>query len=114
MFELLFLIGRIVYGGFFVLMSLNHFTKTAMMAQYTASKKVPSAKSAVYISGLFLLLGGLGMILGVYTQFAVLLLVTFLVAVSLTMHNFWQIQDPQQKQMEMINFMKNMALAGAA
>ena len=30
------------------------------------------------------------------------------------MHNFWTIQDAQAKQGEMINFFKNLALAGAA
>jgi hypothetical protein len=26
------------------------------------------------------------------------------------MHNFWAVQDPQQKMMEMVSFMKNMAI----
>jgi hypothetical protein len=30
------------------------------------------------------------------------------------MHRFWDEQDPQKRQMEMIQFMKNMALVGAA
>lgn len=114
MFELLFLLGRILYGGFFVLNALNHFTKTGMMAQYAGSKKIPSPKYAVWLSGLFILFGGLGILLGVYVQWAVLLLVVFLVVVSLTMHNFWTVQDPMQKQMEQVQFLKNMALLGAA
>lgn len=114
MYEILFLLGRLVYGGFFVFNAVNHFTKTGMMAQYAGSKKVPSPKYAVWLSGLFILFGGLGIILGAYVQFAVLLLVVFLAVVSFTMHNFWAVQDPMQKQMETVNFLKNMALAGAA
>jgi hypothetical protein len=30
------------------------------------------------------------------------------------MHDFWNANDPQQRQNDMINFSKNMALAGAA
>ena len=30
------------------------------------------------------------------------------------MHNFWSVQDPQQKMGDQINFFKNMALLGAA
>ena len=30
------------------------------------------------------------------------------------MHDFWTQQDPQQKQAEMVNFSKNLALLGAA
>ncbi len=85
-----------------------------MLAQYASSKNVPSPKYAVLLAGLFLLFGGLGMVLGVYVQWAVLLLVVFLVVVSVMMHNFWAVTDPTQKQMEMVNFLKNMALAGAA
>jgi hypothetical protein len=34
--------------------------------------------------------------------------------VSPKMHDFWNVEDPQQRQAEMINFTKNMALAGGA
>jgi putative oxidoreductase len=30
------------------------------------------------------------------------------------MHNFWTVTDPMMKQMEFANFMKNVAMAGAA
>lgn len=96
------------------MMGMNHFMKNDMMTQYTASKGVPSARFAVYITGLLLLFGGLGMLLGAYTQWAVLLLVLFFIPVSFKMHNFWAISDPQAKMSEMVNFMKNMALMGAA
>ncbi|MFZ8872141.1 MAG: DoxX family protein, partial [Candidatus Nanopelagicaceae bacterium] len=43
-----------------------------------------------------------------------LLLAIFLVPTAFMMHNFWTIQDPQAKQGEMINFFKNLSLAGAA
>ncbi|PYX43720.1 MAG: hypothetical protein DMG79_21825, partial [Acidobacteria bacterium] len=38
----------------------------------------------------------------------------FLAGVSPVMHNFWNVQDPQQRMSEMINFTKNMALLGSA
>jgi hypothetical protein len=33
--------------------------------------------------------------------------------VSFQMHNFWKVADAQTKQIDMINFTKNMALVGA-
>ena len=112
--DILFFIGRILFGGFFIMMGINHFMKSGMMTQYAASKGVPSAKFAVMLTGLLLVLGGLGMLLGIYTQWAVLALIVFLIPTSLKMHNFWAIQDPQQKMTEMVNFLKNMAFMGAA
>lgn len=85
-----------------------------MMTGYTASKGVPAPKLAVLGSGVVILLGGLGILLGVYVEWAVLLLAVFLVIVTFVMHNFWKIEDPNAKMMDMIMFMKNLALLGGA
>jgi putative oxidoreductase len=60
-----------------------------------------------------LLLGGLSMLLGVYPVIGIVLLIIFLLGVSFQMHTFWKVDDAQMKQIDMINFTKNMALAGA-
>ena len=85
-----------------------------MLTGYAASKGVPSPSLAVVGSGLLILLGGLGVLLGVYTQISLWLIIIFLVPVSFKMHNFWTVAEPQAKMMEQVNFMKNMALVGAA
>ncbi|RTG95903.1 DoxX family protein [Thermus scotoductus] len=108
------LIGRILYGGFFLLNGINHFLMGQAMIGYAQSKGVPAPALAVYGSGILILLGGLSVLLGYQVQVGLWLLVAFLVPVSLTMHNFWAIQDPQQRMVEQVNFMKNMALLGAA
>jgi uncharacterized membrane protein YphA (DoxX/SURF4 family) len=41
-------------------------------------------------------------------------IVGFLVPVTLQMHRFWEVEDQHARMNETINFMKNMALAGAA
>lgn len=112
--ETLFLIGRILFGGYFIMNGLNHFTKNEMLSGYAASKGVPSPKLLVYIAGLFILFGGLGVILGTYIEWAVLLLVIFLLLVSLKMHAFWGISDPGARASDMASFVRNMALLGAA
>jgi putative oxidoreductase len=112
--EILFLVGRITFGGYFIMAGLNHFKYKKSMARYASSKGVSSPEFAVMGTGLLMLLGGLGVLLGVYTQVALWLLIIFLVPASFKMHNFWTVQDPAAKMSEQINFMKNMALAGAA
>ncbi len=42
-----------------------------------------------------------------------LLLLVFLVPVTLVMHQFWGIADPQIAMMQKVNFMKNTSLIGA-
>ncbi len=113
-FVILFLVGRIIYGGFFLMMALNHFTQQEMLTGYAASKGVPSPRLAVLGTGLVLLIGGLSFITGFLPAVGVAALVIFLLLVSFQMHNFWAIDDPQMKAVEMTQFMKNMALLGAA
>lgn len=111
--DILFLLGRILFGGFFVMNGLNHLTKTDGLAQYAKSKGVPSPRVAVLLSGLLILLGGIGIIFGILPQVSLVLVILFLLPVSFQMHAFWN-ASPEEKQDEMINFLKNLALVGAA
>jgi uncharacterized membrane protein YphA (DoxX/SURF4 family) len=109
----LFVIGRIIFGLYFVYSGFNHLTKIVTMAAYAKSKGVPLASFSVVFAGLLLLLGGLSILLGVYPILGLILLILFLVPVTFMMHQFWTIQDPMQKMGEMVNFLKNMAILGA-
>ncbi len=109
-----FLLGRLIFGGFFLYNGINHFRNRKMMAQYAASKGVPLAEAAVVGSGVALTVGGASILAGVKPKWGSLALLGFFAGVSPIMHNFWTQQDPQQRQNEMIHFAKNMAMAGAA
>lgn len=111
--DILFLIGRLLFGGFFIMSAISHFTKMEMLAGYSQFKGVPMSKTAVIITGILLLLGGLGILFGVYVEIAVLALAVFLVSVTFIMHAFWKVQDPNMRMSEMVHFMKNLALLGA-
>lgn len=111
---ILFVIGRILYGGYFFMASVNHFVKNEMLAGYAASKGVPSSRIAVYGSGVLLFFGGLGILTGIFIEISVVLLVVFLLVVSFKMHAYWTVLDPTMRAAEMQAFLKNMALLGAA
>lgn len=111
--DILFLIGRVLFGGFFIMNGINHFKNLGSMTGYAKSKRVPSPKFAVILSGLFILLGGLGVLLGVYVMTSLWLIFIFLLVVSVMMHDFWTMKG-DDKMAEKINFMKNMALLGAS
>ena len=110
----LFLIGRIIYGGFFIMNGIRHFASLEQMAQYTASRGVPLPELAVIVTGLLLLAGGLSVLLGAWPGWGVLCLVVFLVPVTFIMHGFWADTDAQMRAMNQIQFYKNLALLGAA
>jgi uncharacterized membrane protein YphA (DoxX/SURF4 family) len=112
--EIAFLIGRIVLGIYYLFNAANHFMQLEMMTGYTASKGVPAPKLAVAGSGLVLFLGGLSILLGYQPYIGAILVVIFLVPVAFMMHNFWAVDDQQMKMAEMVNFLKNLALAASA
>jgi uncharacterized membrane protein YphA (DoxX/SURF4 family) len=109
----LFVLGRVLLGGYFILAGLNHFKNLNMMAGYAQSKGVPMAREAVLLTGLMLLLGGLGVLLGIYIELSVLLLSVFLLVTTFQMHQFWNVSEPMARMGEEINFKKNLALLGA-
>jgi len=111
--DLLFLAGRLLLGGYFVLMGVNHFQNRKMMAGYAASKGVPLAGLAIPATGLLLLVGGFSVLLGLYPLLGLAALAVFLVGVTPKMHDFWNQRDPMQKMAEQASFLKNTALLGA-
>jgi putative oxidoreductase len=110
----LFMLGRAIFGGFFLYNGINHLQHTDQMAPYAAAKGVPSPDEAVQASGALLLAGGLGVLTGLKPKLGLAAIIGFLIPVSLQMHRFWDEQDPMARQNEMVHFMKNMALVGAA
>jgi putative oxidoreductase len=109
-----FLIGRVVFGGFFLYNGIHHLKQRKQMGQYADSKNVPMAEAVVVATGVTLIAGGTSILLGIKPKLGTAAIAGFLAGVSPVMHNFWNIQDPQQRMNEMINFSKNMALLGSA
>ncbi|HEY6938178.1 MAG TPA: DoxX family protein [Terriglobales bacterium] len=109
-----FLLGRLVFGGFFLYSGIHHFLDRKMLSQYAAAKKVPLPDVAVMASGAMMILGGASILSGVKPKWGALAIMGFLAGVSPTIHDFWSHQDPNQRQAEMVNFTKNLALLGGA
>ncbi len=112
--QYLFLAGRVLYGGFFLLAGIDHFRHVQMMTPYAGAKGIPAPRLAVLGAGVVIVLGGLSVLLGVRPTWGVLLLTIFLVPTSFLMHNYWAATDPSVRLLDVTNFKKNIALLGAA
>jgi putative oxidoreductase len=112
--DIVFLTARVLFGALFLGSAMGHLMKTPDMAQYAGGRGVPMAALAVRVTGVQMLLGALMVILGVWGDLGALLLVAFLLPTAVLMHGFWKETDPMAKQMEMVQFNKDVALAGAA
>lgn len=111
--SVLFLIGRIIVGGFYIYNGLNHFLNFTMLSGYAKSKGIPLPEVSVAVSGVLLLVAGITLLLGFYPEIGVVALVLFFIPVTLMMHNFWAV-GPDEKAIQIVNFTKNMALLGSA
>lgn len=109
----LFLLGRILLGGYFIKNGLNHFKNLKGLTGYAESKGVPMPREGVLLTGAMMVLGGLGIVLGVYVQLSITLLVLFLLSTLAKMHQYWKVADPAARMGEHINFYKNLAMIGA-
>jgi len=111
--DYLFVLGRILLGGYFIQSAYNHFKNLSSLAGYAQSKGVPMPKQAIMVTGIMLFFGGLGILLGVYVQIAILLISLFLLGTIIKIHRYWEIADPMARMNDHINFYKNLGLLGA-
>ena len=109
-----FLLGRLAFGGYFLLSGINHFKQGQSLVAYAKSKNVPMPELAVGATGIALMLGGTSILLGLKPKLGTAGVVAFLAGVSPIMHDFWKAEDPNQRMNDMVNFSKNMALLGGA
>ena len=106
------LLGRLFFATIFLMAGPNHFTKQAI--GYAASQGVPLASIAVPVSGLLAIIGALSILLGYRAKVGAWLITLFLIPVTFMMHKFWTVSDPMMAQIQMVMFMKNIAMLGGA
>jgi putative oxidoreductase len=106
------LLGRFLFALIFVMSGPRHFLSQTIA--YAASQGVPMASIAVPFSGVLAFVGGLLILLGYRARIGGWLIALFLIGVTPMLHNFWAVADPMARQIQMIMFMKNVAMLGGA
>jgi uncharacterized membrane protein YphA (DoxX/SURF4 family) len=112
--DVLTLIARIVFCLVFAYSAVGHLTQTDVMAGYAQSRGLPAARSFVLIGGVALVAGVVSILLGLWGDLGALALICFLLPTAFTIHAFWKETDPQARQMEQVQFFKDISLAGGA
>lgn len=106
--------GRILFFLLFAISAVGHITQREMMSRYAAQKGVPFATLLVPLTGVQIGVGALLILLGIWADLGAALLVLFLIPTALTMHAFWKLSEPMERQQDQVHFLKDIALAGAA
>ena len=108
----LFLLGRLIFGGFFLYNGANHYLMKATLVQFSAAKGVPMPEVAVVVAGVLLLIGGFCVLTGIEPYVGLSCIGLFLVCVTPVIHNFWTLTNPMDRMNEMGHFLSNVALFG--
>jgi putative oxidoreductase len=106
------LMGRLLYSAVFLLSAPQHFRKDRVtMAQ---RENVPAPQAVVPLSGLLALAGALSIAMGYKARRGAWIIAAFLAPVTLMMHRFWRESDPGTREIQQIQFFKNLSLLGGA
>lgn len=107
-------LGRILLCTIFLLSAVgNKIPSFSAVAGLMAKEGVPAPQVMLAGAIVFLIAGSLSVILGYKARIGAALLLAFLVLATYYFHDFWTLSDPQAKQEQMIQFMKNLGLIGA-
>lgn len=108
------LIARILFAALFLMAAVGHLSQTETRAAYAEAKGLPMARLAVLTSGVVWLVGGLMVLIGVWADLGALLLFVALVPTAVLMHGPWTVSHSEEREAEHLQFLKDLALAGAA
>ena len=107
-------VGRVMLATIFLMSAVgNKIPNFNNVAGYMDSEGVPMPKVMLAGAIVFLIVGSVSIILGLKTRIGAGLLLVFLILATYFFHDFWTFEDAQEKQQQMISFMKNMALMGS-
>ncbi|MEW4453217.1 DoxX family protein [Bremerella sp. JC817] len=105
-------VGRLFIVTIFIMSALgNKIPQFSSVVEYMASEGVPAPQVMLAGAIVFLIVGGLSILLGFYARFGAILLFTFLVLATYFFHDFWTFEG-EAAQMQTIQFMKNLSMMG--
>ena len=106
------LLARLMITLVFASAVANKVMQFSSTAAYMQQEGVPVPKFALFGAIGLLLIGCVSLILGAWTRSGAMFLLAFLAAATFYFHDFWQMADPAQRQVQTIQFMKNVAIGG--
>lgn len=104
------LIGRGLLGLYFILPGISKITGFAGMSEYMAAHGVPFVPVLLVLTIILQLGCGASLVAGWRTQLMAFVLAGLTLIICLYMHDFWNMEEGQQRAHEMQNFIKNMAI----
>src|SRR5471032_1319099 len=105
--------ARVLVAMMFMLNGLNIIGQTLAAHELAAYGAPASLIPGLIIAARTLqLIAGTCLVLGVYPRISALGLLLFLIPATIMAHSFWKVLDTSLYQVQLINFSKNVCMAG--
>jgi putative oxidoreductase len=106
-------VARVLIATIFMMTALNIIGQSFAVHELTASGVPPSLVPVLVMAARALqLVAGLGLILGIYPRISALALLLFLIPATPVGHAFWLAIGTSLYPIQLINFFKNVSMAG--
>ena len=110
---ILSVLGRLFLTTIFLMSAIgNKIPQFNSVAEMMAAEGVPMPKFMLVGAIVFLIVGGLSVLVGYKARIGAALLAIFLVLATWYFHDFWTMEG-EAAQMQMIHFLKNLSMFGA-
>lgn len=109
---MLLVAGRILLALVFVISGVRKAMAVAATAGYFAKLGFPMPEVLAWLAVIIEVGGGVLLIIGWRTRWVAWLLALFVLIASFAAHRFWELPDPAQYNMQMVQFLKNLAIIG--
>ncbi len=103
--------GRILLAAIFVQSGFNKVMHYSSVETYMVNAAIPMAGALLPLTILVELGAGLLIMLGLFARAAAILVFLFTIAVTLSIHRFWNMPSAQAT-VQQLHFMKNVAIMG--
>jgi putative oxidoreductase len=87
--DALWIAGRALLGGIFVVGGIRHFFHFSILAQAMARRGVPAEKLVLLVGAVLQITAGTALAVGLYPLHAVVALIVFTLTASVMFLNFW-------------------------
>ena len=106
-------VGRVLFGLGLTLQASEDFRDMDETIEYAESAGVPILVLLALLASGMMLVSGLGVVLWRFPRISTGATATFLAVVTMTMHDFWNV-DEDSRDGERLSFFGNLAMFGAA
>ena len=104
------LVSRIMIGLIFVMSGWSKLTHFGEAVAWIGQLGVP--QSIAWLAPPVEFLGGLAIVVGLFTEAVSVLMVMFTIVATLTAHRYWESREPAEYVAQSLNFWKNVAMVG--